>query len=95
MKKVFIDPGHGGEDNGAAWGERYDYLEEDDLNLIISFRRARGHLGHDKGQVPADHPVMRKLFSSFKIAPLTVKYSTSSKEESRGEARQELLVSNF
>jgi N-acetylmuramoyl-L-alanine amidase len=37
MKKVFIDPGHGGEDNGAAWGERYDYLEEDDLNLIISF----------------------------------------------------------
>ena len=35
--KVFIDPGHGGEDNGAAWGEKYDYVEEDDLNLIISF----------------------------------------------------------
>jgi len=35
--KVFIDPGHGGSDNGAAWGEKYDYLEEDDLNLSISF----------------------------------------------------------
>ena len=35
--KVFISPGHGGEDNGAAWGEKYDYVEEDDLNLIISF----------------------------------------------------------
>lgn len=35
--KVFIDPGHGGKDNGAAWGEKYDYVEEDDLNLIISF----------------------------------------------------------
>jgi len=38
MKKLIVlDPGHGGEDNGAAWGERYDYVEEDDLNLIISF----------------------------------------------------------
>jgi len=35
--KVFIDPGHGGNDNGAAWGEKFDYLEEDDLNLIIAF----------------------------------------------------------
>ena len=35
--RIFIDPGHGGEDNGAAWGEKYDYVEEDDLNLIISF----------------------------------------------------------
>jgi N-acetylmuramoyl-L-alanine amidase len=35
--KVFADGGHGGDDNGAAWGEKYDYLEEDDLNLIISF----------------------------------------------------------
>ena len=35
--KIFIDPGHGGNDNGAAWGEKYDYLEEDDLNLIIAF----------------------------------------------------------
>ena len=34
--KVFIDPGHGGEDNGAAWGAKYDYVEEDDLNLIVS-----------------------------------------------------------
>ena len=36
-KKVFIDPGHGGDDNGAAWGEKWDYLEEDDLSLGISF----------------------------------------------------------
>jgi len=35
--KVFVSPGHGGADNGAAWGEKYDYVEEDDLNLIISF----------------------------------------------------------
>ena len=35
--KVFLDPGHGGFDNGAAWGEKYDYLEEDDLNLNIGF----------------------------------------------------------
>jgi N-acetylmuramoyl-L-alanine amidase len=35
--KVFISPGHGGKDNGAAWGGKYDYVEEDDLNLIISF----------------------------------------------------------
>jgi len=35
--KVFEDPGHGGDDNGAAWGEKLDYLEEDDTNLIIAF----------------------------------------------------------
>lgn len=35
--KVVIDPGHGGEDNGAAYGEKLDYLEEDDTNLIIAF----------------------------------------------------------
>lgn len=35
--KVFEDPGHGGDDNGAAWGEKLDYVEEDDLNLIIAF----------------------------------------------------------
>lgn len=33
MKKIVIDPGHGGDDNGAAWG----YTEEDDINLIVSF----------------------------------------------------------
>ena len=32
-----IDPGHGGRDNGAAWGSKYDYIEEDDLNLSIAF----------------------------------------------------------
>jgi len=31
--KVIIDPGHGGEDNGAAWG----HAKEDDINLIVSF----------------------------------------------------------
>lgn len=35
--KIFIDSGHGGSDNGAAWGEKFDYLEEDDLNLNIGF----------------------------------------------------------
>lgn len=35
--KIFIDPGHGGSDNGAAWGDRLDYLEEDDLNLTLAF----------------------------------------------------------
>ena len=35
--KIILDPGHGGDDNGAAWGEKFDYLEEDDLNLIIAF----------------------------------------------------------
>lgn len=33
MKKIVIDPGHGGDDNGAVWG----YAEEDDINLIVSF----------------------------------------------------------
>lgn len=33
--KIFIDPGHGGSDNGAAYGGRYDYIEEDDLNLAV------------------------------------------------------------
>jgi len=31
--KIIIDPGHGGEDNGAAWG----YAEEDDINLSVAF----------------------------------------------------------
>jgi len=30
--KIFLDPGHGGDDNGAVWG----YAEEDDLNLAIA-----------------------------------------------------------
>ena len=34
---ICIDAGHGGKDNGAQWGDKYDYVEEDDLNLIISF----------------------------------------------------------
>jgi len=48
LLKVFLDPGHGGDDNGAAFGERLDYLEEDDTNLIIAFLlraelKAAGH----------------------------------------------------
>jgi len=35
--RIFIDPGHGGDDNGAAWGDKYDYVEEDDLNLALAF----------------------------------------------------------
>lgn len=30
---IVIDPGHGGDDNGAAWG----YAEEDDINLAVSY----------------------------------------------------------
>jgi len=33
IKKICIDPGHGGEDNGAAYG----YAEEDDINLAVAF----------------------------------------------------------
>ena len=33
IHKIIIDPGHGGDDNGAVWG----YEEEDDINLIIAF----------------------------------------------------------
>jgi N-acetylmuramoyl-L-alanine amidase len=44
MQKIFIDPGHGGEDNGAAYGGRLDYVEEADLNLINvpAARRTQG-----------------------------------------------------
>lgn len=43
--KIVIDPGHGGEDNGAVWG----YTEEDDINLIVSFllRCELEKRGHD------------------------------------------------
>ncbi len=46
--KVFVDPGHGGDDNGAAYGERLDYVEEDDLNLVIAFflRNELKNMGH-------------------------------------------------
>lgn len=33
IDKIVIDPGHGGDDNGATWG----YAEEDDINLIVAF----------------------------------------------------------
>ena len=34
MKSIIvIDPGHGGEDNGAVWG----YAEEDDINLSVAY----------------------------------------------------------
>ena len=33
FERIVVDPGHGGPDNGAAWG----HAEEDDVNLIISY----------------------------------------------------------
>lgn len=30
---IVIDPGHGGDDNGAAWG----HAEEDDINLSVAY----------------------------------------------------------
>lgn len=33
LKIICIDPGHGGDDNGATWG----FVEEDDTNLSIAF----------------------------------------------------------
>lgn len=33
MARIFIDPGHGGDDNGAKYG----YHEEDDYNLAVAF----------------------------------------------------------
>jgi len=33
IKKICIDPGHGGDDNGAAWG----HAEEDDINLSVAY----------------------------------------------------------
>lgn len=33
IKIIVVDPGHGGDDNGASWG----YAEEDDINLAVSF----------------------------------------------------------
>lgn len=33
LQTIVIDPGHGGEDNGAAYG----YAEEDDINLGVAF----------------------------------------------------------
>ena len=33
IKKICIDPGHGGADNGAAWG----HAEEDDINLSVAY----------------------------------------------------------
>jgi N-acetylmuramoyl-L-alanine amidase len=33
FKRICIDPGHGGDDNGAAWG----HAEEDDINLGVAF----------------------------------------------------------
>jgi len=71
----------------------YHYnFEEKDYRALAAF------LGAIKGTFLlslGDHPVMRKLFSSFNIESLSVKYSTGRKAESRDKARQEILVSNF
>ncbi len=56
FKTIIIDPGHGGEDNGAAWG----YVEEDDINLIVSFllRCELEKHGHEVYMIrEADHAV--------------------------------------
>ncbi len=33
--RVIVDPGHGGEDNGATYADKLGYVEEDDTNLSI------------------------------------------------------------
>ena len=33
FRKVCIDPGHGGDDNGAVWGD----TSEDDINLAVAY----------------------------------------------------------
>jgi len=33
IKTIVVDPGHGGQDNGAAYG----YAEEDDINLSVAY----------------------------------------------------------
>ena len=35
--KVWVDAGHGGDDNGAVWSEKLGYLEEDDINLSVAY----------------------------------------------------------
>jgi len=70
---------------------RYNFKDEDFAALAAILGQIKGKFLLSLG----DHPLMRKLFKSFKIEPLTVKYSTARKEEARGNIRQELLVSNF
>lgn len=70
---------------------KYNFREED-------FSALASILAHIKGKFVlslGDHPLMRKLFESFKIRALTVKYSTARKEEARGDTKQELLITNF
>ena len=70
---------------------RHNFKEEDFASLAAVLASIKGKFLLSLG----DHPVVKKLFKSFKIEPLTTKYSTARKEETRGKIRQELLVSNF
>ena len=70
---------------------RYNLEEEDFAALAAVLGSIKGKFLLSLG----DHPVMRKLFTSFKCEVLTTKYSTTSKEETRAEPKQELLITNF
>jgi len=37
METICIDPGHGGQDFGAVYGDKNDYVAEKNFNLSISF----------------------------------------------------------
>jgi len=68
-KEIFIDPGHGGNDNGATWGEEYDYVEEDDLNLIISFLlRYELLLAQSEAKLSRERDIYVSLADRAKIA---------------------------
>jgi len=70
---------------------KYNFGEEDFSALAAILAHIKGKFALSLG----DHPLMRKLFKSFKIEVLTVKYSTARKEQARGDIKQELLVTNF
>ncbi len=42
-----------------------------------------------------DHPEVRRLFSNFDIAPVSLKYSCTSPGKGRDTARRELLIRNY
>ncbi len=65
IDKICIDPGHGGEDNGAAYG----YAEEDDTNLAISYLlRCLLREDHFEVIMTREKDVEVKLFQRVSIA---------------------------
>ena len=70
---------------------KYNLKEEDFAALAAILGQIKGKFLLSLG----DHPLMRKLFKSFKIEFLMTKYSTSKKEETRGKLKKELLINNF